>query len=99
MMIGMLWFDNSKSLLSVKVQRATEYYTKKYGKSPDLCLVHPSMLDETTTLGEITIRPYRPVLPGHIWIGVDDETSQMGMEVGSKEEMDMERIEENEIRK
>jgi hypothetical protein len=21
----------------------------------------------------ITVRPYRPVLPGHIWIGVEDK--------------------------
>jgi hypothetical protein len=22
---------------------------------------------------KITIRPYRPVLPGHIWIGIEDK--------------------------
>ena len=70
---GMLWFDNSQVAMDIKIQKAMDYYHKKYGRLPDLCLVHPSMLmgiklDEK----KITIRPYRPVLPGHIWIGVED---------------------------
>lgn len=91
MNVGMMWFDNSpKTLLSVKVQKAADYYTKKYGRSPDLCYVNPNMLDESAEMGSITIRPYRPVLPGHIWIGVDDETtSQMGMVVEEENEMDI----------
>ena len=79
---GMLWFDNSQTTLSVKIQKATDYYHKKYGRSPDLCLVHPSMLTDTKIEKEkpamsatdgITVRPYRPVLPGHLWIGVEDQ--------------------------
>jgi len=70
---GMLWFDNSNSLLSVKIQKATDYYHKKYGRLPNLCLVHPSMLNKKEKFGEITICPYRPVLPGHIWIGIEDK--------------------------
>ena len=71
---GMLWFDDSKTTLKIKIQKATEYYRKKYGRVPDLCLVHPSMLKDTNVEEEkITVRPYRPVLPGHIWIGVEDK--------------------------
>lgn len=93
---GMLWFDNSpKTLLSVKVQRAAEYYEKKYGRKPNMCFVHPSMLGESTILDTVTIRPFRPVLPGHLWIGVDDEkTSQMGMETPKQDQVDMERVED-----
>ena len=43
---GMLWFDNSQTALTVKIQKAVDYYHKKYGRSPDLCLVHPSMLEQ-----------------------------------------------------
>jgi hypothetical protein len=84
---GMLWFDNSSSALSVKIQKAMDYYEKKYGRKPDLCLVHPSMLDaqtkhqlETPALAssvsvyKVTVRPYRPVLPGHLWIGIEDKS-------------------------
>jgi hypothetical protein len=45
MNLGMLWFDNDpKATLEVKVERAAAYYQHKYGKSPTLCFVHPSML-------------------------------------------------------
>ncbi|MBI4760527.1 MAG: hypothetical protein ACOYYF_17895 [Chloroflexota bacterium] len=70
---GMLWFDNSPAALDVKIQKAMDYYQKKFGRRPDLCLVHPSMLKEQTLKEEkITVRAYRPVLPGHLWIGVED---------------------------
>jgi hypothetical protein len=70
----MLWFDDSQTTLNTKIQKATEYYHKKYGRIPDLCLVHPNMLKDTKLEEDgITIRPYRPVLPGHIWIGVEDK--------------------------
>ena len=74
---GMLWFDNSQSALSVKITKAADYYHKKYGRQPDLCLVHPSMLDAQNAQQldvKITVRPYRPVLPGHIWIGIEDKS-------------------------
>ncbi len=73
---GMLWFDNSQTALTVKIQKAVDYYHKKYGRNPDLCLVHPSMMETNQRQLEIdkmTVRPYRPVLPGHIWIGIEDK--------------------------
>ena len=74
---GMLWFDNDpKTTLSVKIQKAMDYYSKKFGRITDICLVHPSMLDsgqKQFELGKLTIRPYRPVMPGHLWIGVEDQ--------------------------
>jgi hypothetical protein len=70
----MLWFDDSQTALNVKIRKAVDYYHKKYGRTPDLCLVHPSMLNDTVVdEGRITIRAYRPVLPGHIWVGVEDK--------------------------
>lgn len=69
----MLWFDNSNALLSIKIQKAIKYYQDKYGKEPNLVLVHPSVLEKKEILGTITVRPYRPVLPNHIWVGIEDE--------------------------
>lgn len=72
---GMLWFDNSQTALNTKIRKAIDYYHKKYGRNPDLCLVHPSMLkDSNLEVERITVRPYRPVLPGHLWIGVEDQS-------------------------
>lgn len=72
---GMLWFDNNpKTGLVEKVRAAEEYYQKKYGSEPTLCMVNPSMLDDKQTVenSKVAIRPYRPVLPGHLWIGLAD---------------------------
>ena len=73
---GMLWFDNSDSPIKRKIEKAIDYYHKKYGRYPDLCLVHPSMLEKSVkqlTVGNLAVRPYSPVLPGHIWIGIEDK--------------------------
>lgn len=71
---GMLWFDDSQTTLDIKIQKAVDYYHKKYGRTPNLCLVHPNMLgDEKFKEEKITVRPYRPVLPGHLWIGNEDK--------------------------
>jgi len=82
MYTGMLWFDNDpRTTLTIKIQKAADYYKKKYGRLPDLCLVHPSMLGENQSEPlqdhgrQITIRSYKPVLPGHLWIGTEDQTS------------------------
>ena len=80
MQTGLMWFDNDpRTALAVKIEKASDYYKRKFGRLPDLCLVNPSMLgDSPVDMIEqrgvrITIRPYRPVLPGHLWIGVEDE--------------------------
>lgn len=72
---GMLWYDNDpKTDLIAKIQAAAEYYRNKYGLSPNLCLVPPSMLEKTPPDGgKMTIRPFRSVLPGHLWIGMADK--------------------------
>jgi hypothetical protein len=69
---GMLWFDDSDSSLIAKIKKVAEYYEKKYGRKPNLCLVHPSMLTESIEVEKVAVRAYRPVLPGHIWIGIED---------------------------
>ena len=80
---GMLWFDNDpKTALAAKIERAVEYYRKKYGHRPNLCLIHPSALENPkkekgsnpgNNKSGITVRPYQPVLPGHLWIGVEEK--------------------------
>ncbi len=80
---GMLWFDNDpKTALTAKIEQAVDYYRHKYGRDPNLCLIHPTMMEnpasvggasEKPLIGKIMVRPYRPVLPGHLWIGVEDK--------------------------
>lgn len=75
MEIGMLWFDNDpKSDVMSKVQKAAAYYRQKYGESPNLCFVHPSMVSENRAeLGEISVRTHKTMLPNHFWIGVQSQ--------------------------
>lgn len=80
MNIGMLWFDNDpKTEINSKIERAAHYYRDKYGKSPNLCFVHPSMIgvespDTPATItqsGDISVRTSASVLPNHFWIGIN----------------------------
>ncbi len=74
---GLLWYDNDpRTTLSVKIQKAMDYYSKKFGRIPDLCLVHPSMMENSkgqVELGKLVVRAYRSVMPGHFWIGSEDQ--------------------------
>lgn len=73
MQSGMMWFDNDKQTsLAAKISNAAVYYRKKYGRSPNLCMVNPSMLTGKEETGEIAVRPYQPIITGHLWIGIDD---------------------------
>jgi len=78
MNIGMLWFDNdNKSDLATKIEKAANYYHSKYGKAPNLCLVHPITLGNTSWTGGvgIEVRTTRSVLPNHFWLGVNNNGS------------------------
>lgn len=84
MKIGMLWFDNDKQTdLVTKIETASAYYFQKYGKRPNICFVHPSMLPrrenpsenqkeaDTYKAGNVVVRSNQSVLPNHLWIGVN----------------------------
>ncbi len=73
MNIGMLWFDNdNKADLPTKIQRAANYYHTKYGKTPNLCLVHPRTLgDASMKWNGIEVKATKSVLPNHFWLGIN----------------------------
>ena len=79
MVVGMLWYDNDPhTALTMKVNRAVDYYRQKYFCVPDTCLVHSCMISKNPGLmeggeGKIIVRPNRSVLPGHLWIGIEDK--------------------------
>ncbi len=86
MHVGMLWYDNTPGVtLKLRIEKAANYYRQKYHQEPNLCLIHPSMLEKARSsskdnadlpqVGSLTIRSYGTVLPGHLWIGVEDKGS------------------------
>jgi hypothetical protein len=70
----MLWFDNNpKTDLSTKITEAAHYYQRKYGATPDICFVHPTMCQEQKVRQNgIEVRTSRMILPHHLWIGVHE---------------------------
>ncbi len=72
MSTGMLWFDNDpKSDLVAKIQRATEYYQKKYGQKPDLCYVNPAAMNgKLPKSAGVEVYTNQMILPNHLWLGV-----------------------------
>lgn len=77
MNIGMLWLDDDKRrTFEEKVKRAAEYYSEKYGRFPELCLVNTNMLagsasaEENKKVGRIEVQPTQTVLPHHFWLGM-----------------------------
>ncbi len=84
MHIGMLWYDNTPNVsLKARIEKAVDYYRRKYHQEPNLCLLNPSMLEadnarskgkaDLPEVGSMTVRAYSPVLPGHLWIGIEDK--------------------------
>jgi hypothetical protein len=72
--VGMLWFDNDpRTPLSAKVENAAKYYRQKYAKVPNLCLIHPAAFTAGLSVEGVTVRPNRAILPGHLWIGTEEE--------------------------
>ncbi len=71
-MTGMLWFDNDPMTdLATKIRKAAEYYQKKYGQTPNLCVVHPSMAGDPPA--GIELRINKAVQPNHLFIGRESD--------------------------
>ena len=75
MISGMLWFDNDpKTDLPQKIDRAAQYYTKKYGQTPTLCFVNPRMIAEPSQeKAEIEVKASETILLHHLWLGIPQE--------------------------
>lgn len=80
MKIGMLWYEKGAlESLSQKVQKAVDYYREKYGRAPNRCFVHPSMLpwpgqdgpvdEQSRLIGPVELIGSEQVRPNHFWIG------------------------------
>jgi hypothetical protein len=71
---GLLWFDaNPKRDLADKVARAADRYQVKFGRRPNLCYVHSSMLDNgTVEFNGVRLVPAHNVLKHHFWIGIEE---------------------------
>ncbi len=70
---GLLWFDDDPlRSLAEKIGRAARRYQQKYGRAPDVCYVHPTMIDADARLDAVRVLPAGTVLPNHFWLGVQE---------------------------
>ena len=71
--VGMLWFDDNRELeFGARIERASRFYSEKYGRQPNLCLVNPRTLPQEAPgqVGSLEIGTSSSVLPDHFYIGV-----------------------------
>jgi len=73
---GMLWFDkNPQTSIIQKVEIAIEYYTRKYGMKPTLCLASSKQLKTSCKISDTTwLQPYKSIPNWHFWIGQQDKS-------------------------
>lgn len=72
--VGMLWFDGDREKeLEMRIGQAARYYRTKYGRTPNMCLIHPKTMSENTLseTGGLQIQTSSAVLPDHFWLGVE----------------------------
>ena len=86
---GMLWYDNAPEIpFEKRLETAANFYRRKYGRLPNLCLIHPSMLNSPhVRLGAITVRAYAPIVRGALWIGVEDVRRAKTPRIRSRRQM------------
>lgn len=77
---GLLWFDNSKKELALKINDAARRYQEKYGMLPDTCFVNPNDnqgkgmvkgIDSIEILAHIIkVKEKSTIMPNHVWLGM-----------------------------
>jgi len=75
----MLWLDSEPAGgLELKISRAVKYYQQRFGRLPNLCFVHPSLLEQANDdppidiLG-IDVLPSQRLEPEQLWLGYREE--------------------------
>lgn len=85
-----MYSDSSDQMTVVeKIRKYSSFYEKKYGISPDLCHLHPSLFDgiekeERDNLG-VELVADDLILRNNFWIGVEKGTFQFYSDLKLKE--------------
>ncbi len=71
---GLLWFDDDPGRdLAQKVGRAAHHYRQKFGHRPNVCYVHPSLLNNgPQRVRGVQIASLPSVLRHHFWVGEEE---------------------------
>ena len=71
---GLLWFDDDPGRdLAQKVGRAARHYRQKFGRKPNVCYVHPSLLEGSShSVGGVQVASLASILRHHFWVGEEE---------------------------
>lgn len=75
MKTGLLWYDDDpKRKVEEKVGHAAQRYQEKFGRAPDTCYLHPTMLTQAQGTGQrVQIVGKPDILPHHFLVGVAEQ--------------------------
>ncbi len=74
MFTGFMYYDgDTKADLKTKVLRLAARYSARFGQTPNVCIVHTSLIPAVNGWG-IEVKGKREVMPNHFWIGMRDES-------------------------
>jgi len=71
----MLWFDGNREVeFGDRIERASRFYSEKYGRQPNVCLINPRTLPQEAPgqVGSLKIGTSSSVLLDHFYIGVGE---------------------------
>jgi len=74
MQVGLLWYDDDPSRdLAQKVGQAARRYRQKFGRRPNICYVHPSLVDgKVRRVDGVRVAPLPSILQHHFWVGEEE---------------------------
>lgn len=74
MKVGLMWFDDDAGRdLTQKVGRAARHYQRKFGRQPNVCYVHPSLLERgAPRVGSVRVASLASMLRHHFWVGEEE---------------------------
>ena len=88
---GLLWYDDDPGRdLAEKIRRAAQRYRKKFGRAPNVCYVHPSVIsalrpedgeeqgDKTRKVYGVQVASLPSVLRHHFWLGQEETRRRRG---------------------
>ena len=72
MQTGLLWFDDDPKVpFASKVERAARRYRERFGRSPDVCYVHPRTCAGISAMpAGVQVIALSTVRPDCFWVGL-----------------------------
>lgn len=85
MKIAVMYSDSSDMTVAEKIKKYSSFYTRKFGVVPEVCHIHPSLIDSITKDErdglDVEIISDISILINNFWIGIEKGTFKFYSEV------------------